>query len=116
MKIDHVLKAKEFSRILHKGRKVSGQLLSLYIEQDARGSRIKVGIITPKKWIPTAVRRNYVRRCIYAHFRDPEEGIRPGTTVVARVKSDTRGTSRKPLAVTVKSELRELTEKAGVMK
>jgi len=115
VKIDHVLKAREFSRILQKGRKVSGQLLSLYIEHDARGNRIKVGIITPKKCIPTAVRRNYVRRCIYAHFRDPKEGIRLGTTVVARIKDNTRGTNKRPMAALLRSELRSLTEKAGVL-
>ncbi len=115
MKIEHVLKAREFSRILQKGRKVSGQLLALYIEHNARGNRVKVGIITPKKCIPTAVRRNYIRRCIYAHFRDPKEGVRLGTTVVARIKGNTRGTNKKPLAAILRGELRNLTEKAGVL-
>jgi len=113
VKIKHILKSQEFADILKNGTKVRAKSIALYVKH-GRGKEISVGIITPKRYISRAAKRNYLRRVIYSHFREEAESIIRGNAIVVRIIGplDER---RKSLYREIKENLVSLTQKAKIV-
>ena len=113
MKIKHILKSKDFAEIIKSGEKVRGRTITLYVKRGGKEKEAGIGVTVPKASAPLAVKRNYVKRRIYAYFR--ERGFREqGLKVIVRVVSNIRDLKKKPLSKEIKNELETLAEKAGI--
>ena len=84
MKVKHILKPEEFVSLLRKGTRIKGAFFSLfYNTSDPQEKSLFIGVILAKKNISLAVRRNYIRRSIYAFLRtDAKNSILPGKYLV----------------------------------
>lgn len=112
MKIRHILKSRDFATVLEKGDRIKGSIFSLYLLEEKTGSPA-VGIIIPKKLARLAVQRNYLKRLIYAFFREqacfPEK---TGPMIVVRLTKDISSTKSRQLSGEFTAELGKLLEKA----
>jgi len=113
VKIKHILKAAEFAEILGKGRKYRGKAIAIHTIKTADPKDLAIGLIVPKKQAPKAVTRNYIRRVIYAFFRDNIAENRKGGKIVVRVTDSLADLKKKPLSGYIKEELKALVKKAG---
>ncbi len=112
MKLEHILKTRDFSDIIKNGKKYKGKSLCLYIKEHVPIKNIAVGVIISKKTAARAVTRNYLKRVIYAFYTDNSEKINTGVNIVLRVISPVEKRKRKSAARHVRLELGELTKRA----
>lgn len=105
MKIRHILNSSDFAEILKNGERFKSKLVSIYLERGAGGRTIGVGVIVPKKCAPKAVTRNYLRRLIYAYFREAGGDWAKGSRIVVRVSSNVAEIKKKPLSKEVRESL-----------
>ncbi|MFH1552707.1 MAG: ribonuclease P protein component [Candidatus Omnitrophota bacterium] len=116
MKITRAIKTKEFANVLKNGEKKRGAILTLYSLKDLScAEKLSVGVIVSKRVSASAVRRNYIRRLIYAYFREHKGQATRGTLIAIRVVSDINKKSRKALSLEVRDELKDLTTKAAII-
>ena len=115
MKIKHILKTKEFADILGSGERTRGKTLAVYVrrEKSAEDS-LAIGVVVSKKFVPKAVTRNYIRRVIYASFR--ESGFSPegGVSIIARAIRTLGRDGKKSLSKEIRAEIKTLTSRAGI--
>ena len=111
VKIRHILGSKEFADVLKNGKKTRGKIIFLYSKECAAEERLSVGVVISKRVVPQAVKRNYLRRLIYAYFRETEKVYKKGKQIVVRVMRNTQNMQRKSLGKAVKEELDILTKK-----
>lgn len=107
----HILKSLEFASVLKSGRKLKGKTLSAHIKQPTEGNDLAVGCIISKKVAPQAVKRNYIRRLIYAYFRENERFLKEGAEIVIRLEKNISGQKKKAISREIREELKSLTEK-----
>ncbi|MFH1837407.1 MAG: ribonuclease P protein component [Candidatus Omnitrophota bacterium] len=110
MKIRHILGKKEFVEILNGGKRTRGEKTTVYTggtsEEEA------VGLIVPKKMVDSAVTRNYLRRSIYAYFRDLPESEGAKKRTVIRIISPIDKTNKKKAGLEIKKEIEKARQKA----
>lgn len=112
----HILKSRDFARVLEKGDRIKGSKFSLYILGEENGV-LRTGVIIPKKLARLAVQRNYLKRLIYAVFREKaQKRDEKGTMAVVRLIGDISSRKRKELFGEIKAELETLLKKAGMAK
>jgi len=111
VKIHHILKAAEFKDILHKGKKIHGKTVSFYVSPEENSQPLSVGVIISKKQAALAVRRNHIKRLIYAHFRGLGEIALRGRKVIVRLVENVNEQSAREVSLKVREELRALTGK-----
>ncbi|MFH1395630.1 MAG: ribonuclease P protein component [Candidatus Omnitrophota bacterium] len=111
MKIKHLLKAKDFADIMKTGSSVCGKTLCLYRVEEPGADSFAVGITVPKRYVPKAVTRNYIKRLIYAYFRGKEKNYHKNIKIVIRVPSRIKKDSRKVFSRRIIEELDFLTNK-----
>jgi len=111
VKIRHVRKTAEFLEILSKGRKYNGKTFSLHFLRDPEQETPQIGVILTKKLAPKAVRRNYVKRLVYAFFVENNMTLKPGTRVIVRLIRPVKDFPRKSLSAEIKKDLAALTNK-----
>ncbi len=115
MKIQHIKKRQEFARVLEKGVKQRGKAISLYVLADQEAKNPHIGVIVPKSLAPLAVQRNYMRRLIYATFREQAVSQRSGGVLVAvKLVKNTKGEKKAALSRAIRDELKALLLKAGL--
>jgi len=105
VKIKHLRKREEFAAIVQGGRKARGGAISVYIGPDGPEEELSVGIIIPKKSIPKAVTRNYLRRVIYAYFQSDGRKWDKGEKVVVRVGAFGKIAGKRAMSREVREEL-----------
>lgn len=105
MKIKHILSSKDFVDIIKNGKKVKGGLFCLYSKKDGSFHNLSIGIVISKKFVPKAVTRNYIKRRIYACFRDLDRENGYSGQIVVRVIRNVDGLSKKGLSKAIKQEL-----------
>lgn len=116
MKIRHILKSRDFAEVLQKGDRVKGGMFALYIAKD-EAKNLRVGVILPKKQARLAVQRNYLKRLIYAIFREKAGKLHENRTMaVVRLMKDVSGKKRKELSGESVKDLEMLLKKAGIEK
>ncbi len=114
MKIKHILKATEFADILKTGDKIRGKTICLHLLKTPDEGVAYVGVVIPKKYVPKAVARNYLKRVMYAHFRSMRgDGIRKVRTVI-RVTAGIKRQGKKTTSKEIRAEIEGLLRKAGV--
>jgi ribonuclease P protein component len=116
MKIQHVLKSKDFAEIFEKGRKTREKKISLHVKKCDNEKGFSVGIVISKRFAAQAVTRNYVRRLIYAYFRDHGDYLRGGFKVVVRVIGDLREFKKRALSTEIRETLGMLIERTEIKK
>ncbi|MFH1552901.1 MAG: ribonuclease P protein component [Candidatus Omnitrophota bacterium] len=114
MKIRHILRSKDFADIFSSGKKLKGKTVSLYSSRSASEEGISVGVVVSKAMAPLAVTRNYIKRLIYAFFREKDASLAKNFKVVVRLIRNVRGQSKRPLSKELREELERLTKKAGI--
>ncbi len=114
MKIKHILKSKEFGEILKNGSKTHGKKISLYVKKEDDGEDISVGIVISRRFVRRAVTRNYLRRLIYAYFRNHEDSLKSGIRVIVRVNGKLEGLGKKSLSGEIRKTLEELVIRKGI--
>ncbi len=77
--------------------------------EDLRRKTVSVGVIISKRLASLAVKRNHLRRVIYAYFRGHESPSLKGRKIVVRLKSNVNKYGKKELSGRVREELRKLT-------
>ena len=82
-------KTDEFSSVFHFRCNRRGRLLDVNAGPNSLGIA-RLGLIVPKKVIPTAVGRNRVKRLLREWFRQNQENL-PGLDIIARLKGGSRG-------------------------
>lgn len=116
VKMQHILKSRDFARVLEKGDRIKGSKFSLYVLDEADGV-LRAGVIIPKKLARRAVQRNYLKRLIYAVFlQKAQKRGDTGTMAVVRLISDISSKKRKELFGEIKAELESLLKKSGMAK
>lgn len=81
-------KTDEFSSVFHFRCNRRGRLLDVSAGPNGIGIA-RLGLIVPKKIIPTAVGRNRVKRLLREWFRQNQENL-PGLDIIARLKGSSR--------------------------
>lgn len=114
MKIKHIVRSTEFAEIFKTGERTRGKTVSLYVKRGGEEEGPAVGIAVSKKAASRAVRRNYIRRLIYAYFREHAELLEKGVKVVVRAAGDLNGSGKQALSRVIREELGSLTKKAGI--
>ena len=115
MKIKHILKTKEFADILSGGEKIRGKTLAMYVRREKNTSGpLAVGIVVSKKLVPRAVTRNYIRRVMYASFRESGFSRKHETSVVVRVTRAVDRVGKRSLSREIRAEIGTLATKAGI--
>ncbi|MGB2601008.1 MAG: ribonuclease P protein component [Candidatus Omnitrophota bacterium] len=112
MKIRHILKSKDFVEILKNGEKLKNKLVSAHLKRETGGKELSVGVIVSKKCAPKAVTRNYLRRIIYAYFREAGAKWAKGTRIVVRLSSNVSEIKKRPLSQEVRKNLARIAQKA----
>ena len=79
--------------------------------KDSPGKETAVGLVISKRMAPLAVTRNYLRRLIYAYFRDIPETKKKNKRRIIQITSPIKKTKRKNLARDIQEELKSLLEK-----
>lgn len=74
---------------------------------------ITAGLIIPKKEVPLAVERNYIRRAIYAFLTEKEKNARDGAKMVIRLAGETPF-KKKKISLELRESLEELLKKANI--
>lgn len=115
MKIAHIQKSSDFNDVVSRGKKTEGKLLSVYSLRSCEGEPLKVGIIISKKTEKSAVRRNYLRRLIYAFFTEKAPGIKERALIVVRVIKTPGENKRKVISKAIREELEKVAEKARLI-
>ncbi|MFH1846106.1 MAG: ribonuclease P protein component [Candidatus Omnitrophota bacterium] len=116
MKVKHLLKTRDFADILKTSRKESEELVSVRIRPgEKKSALIRVGIIISKKFAPKAVDRNYMRRIIYAYFSKHGQAFNKEADIIVRLEKNTRSLSKTALSREIRKELKNLTEKKGLI-
>jgi ribonuclease P protein component len=114
VKIKHILKATEFADILKTGDKIRGKVICLHLLRAPDEGIAYVGVVIPKKYVPKAVERNYLKRVIYAYFRSMRgDGIRKVKAVV-RVTAGIKQRGKKTTSKEIRAEIESLLRKGGV--
>ncbi|MFH1798584.1 MAG: ribonuclease P protein component [Candidatus Omnitrophota bacterium] len=114
MKIRHIVKKHDFTAVFE-GKKTVGNFFALYTRRDVKDEDVfSVGVVVAKKSAPKAVARNYIRRRIYAYFRDKKMFLKGGSSVIFRLRKDIRGVKRKELGRIIPEELSALSMKAKI--
>ncbi|MEA3488737.1 MAG: ribonuclease P protein component [Candidatus Omnitrophota bacterium] len=111
MRIRHILKSRDFTEIIESGRKVRGRTIAAHFKKDKDSKELTIGIIASKRFIPTAVKRNYIRRLIYAYFREYGDSLAPGVRAVIRVARNVGGIRKNQLAREIREELTRIFHK-----
>lgn len=113
MKIAHILKSSDFNDVVTRGKRAGGELFSVYSLTSPKGEDAKVGIIISKKTEKSAVKRNYIRRLIYAFFREAKS-IKKKTYIVVRMVRPLGKTKRREIKNKVWGELEGTTKRARI--
>ncbi|MFH1310544.1 MAG: ribonuclease P protein component [Candidatus Omnitrophota bacterium] len=111
MKIKHLLKAKDFADIMKNGKRIRGETLCLYELETSDADQAAVGVTVPKRFVPKAVTRNYVKRVVYAYFGRNKEKHDGNKKIVIRVHDTIKKNPRKIFARGIRKELDFLTKK-----
>ena len=111
MKIRHILKSSDFAEILKSGERFKSKLVSIYLERGTGSKTLNVGIAVPKKCAPKAVTRNYLRRLIYAYFREAGGSWAKGARIVVRISSNVAEIKKKPLSKEIRESLETIARK-----
>ena len=112
----HILKSLEFANIIKSGKKAKGKMLSVYVQQSQKGKDLAVGCVISKRVASLSVKRNYIRRLIYAYFRGNKQLFKQGAEIVVRLERNISGQKKKSILQEVREELSALTGKAGIRK
>ena len=115
MKVKHLLKKEDFDNVFKKGKKFQGETIEAYIQKSGQED-IYIGVAIAKKIEPTAVRRNLLKRLVYAYFRDCKSMAAPGVKAVVRFYKKNKETKRKDLSSAVRTELESVLSRAGIKK
>ena len=115
MKIDRIRKTKDFQEVFKDGKKLKGKVFSLYVLNEAGSDAVFMGVVAAKKFAPRAVKRNYIRRLVYAAFREHGASFRRGIRVIARLSHDTGGIKKRPLSKAIGKDIKRLLEQAGII-
>jgi ribonuclease P protein component len=75
-----------------------------------------MGAAIAKKFEPSAVKRNYIKRVINAFFREHGEEIRKKYKIIVRLGRSTRDIKKRTLSRELRNDLKALLEKAGILK
>ncbi|MBL7073607.1 MAG: ribonuclease P protein component [Candidatus Omnitrophica bacterium] len=110
MKIKHILKAKDFREILENGKKLTGRAVSLYIQVEKQTGKfpLEIGITTSKKHAARAVKRNYIKRFIYAEFRKAKLRQEVSIRMVVRLIKSVNKMTKKEIARAIRQDLKAL--------
>lgn len=81
-------KTDEFSSVFHFCCNRRGRLLDVGAGPNSLGIA-RLGLIVPKKVIPTAVGRNRIKRLLREWFRQNQENL-PGLDIIARLKASSK--------------------------
>ena len=102
--------ARDFQRVRHRGRQVSGRYLSLgYVRRPEAEAPLRVGFSVSKR-VGGAVIRNRVKRRLRESVRQMLHTLAPGWDVVLTAKPAAAGAPYTAL----ESETRELLARAGL--
>jgi ribonuclease P protein component len=117
VKIRHLRKTGDFSYVLAGGEKRRGKTVSLharYGEPTAPGP-LEVGVMVTKKAAPKATLRNYIRRGIYAFFRDFKGAYKPGVKLVVRVVRNIKKEDKRKASKEIREEIERLSGLLGLV-
>jgi len=110
VKIKHILKTKDFRTLIVNGKKLPGRAVLLYVQETKKNGvfPLKVGVTTSKKQAARAVKRNYVKRLIYAELRKVKvcEDISLG--LIVRLIKPVNKMTRKEIACEIQQDLKVL--------
>ena len=112
--VDRIRKTRDFKDVFKNGEKIKGKMFSLYVLKNAGTGPAATGITVAKKYIPKAVKRNYIRRVANSFFRENINTSQKGLKIVARMIRDVEGVGKRTLSLTLRKDLYGLLEKAGI--
>ena len=107
-KIEHIIRSEEFADIVASGKRIRGKTVSLYIKPRERTERLSIGVIISKDFARMAVKRNYIRRLIYAYFRDQSASLEKSNKIVVRLTRNIAGLGRKVLSEEIRQEIERI--------
>jgi ribonuclease P protein component len=114
VKINRIRKTKDFQDVFKNGKKMQGEIFSVHVLKNT-GTGTAAGATVAKKFAPRAVKRNYIRRLIFATFREKSASLRKDALFVVRLTRSVGEIKTKPLSKAVRKDLIELLEKtAGI--
>jgi len=116
VKIRHLTKTAEFRDILKTGRKIKGEKISVHVKLFSEQGDFSVGIIIPKKVVPLATKRNYIRRIIYGFFLSKEKSVLGKRKIVIRVTNMEKKNKRKETLNGINQELNDLLERIKIFR
>jgi ribonuclease P protein component len=116
VKIDRIRKTKDFQDIFKNGKKFKGKLFSLYAWKDGGSGETAAGATVAKKFAHAAVKRNYIKRAIYAAFRERSGDIQRGVKIVVRLSCGVKDIKKRTLSKEIRKDVEDLLLKAGVIK
>lgn len=110
MKIKHILKAKDFRALIENGKKLTGRAVFLYVQVKKQTGKfpLEIGVTTSKKHAARAVRRNYVKRFIYAELRKAELRQDVFIRMIVRLIKPVNKMTKKEIAREIKQDLKVL--------
>ena len=111
MKIKKITGSMDFSDIFKSGNRVQGNILSIHYKKTTESKDVYLGVSVPKKMVPRAVDRNYVKRRILSFFRDEATQKDAGYKIVVRIKEEIKEQKAKIISQKIKKELILLLEK-----
>lgn len=114
MKIKHILKATEFANILKTGDKIRGKVICLHLLKVPDEGIAYVGVVIPKRYVPKAVARNYLKRVIYAYFRSMKGDAARKVKAVVRVTASLKEIRKKTISREVRAEIAGMLRRGGI--
>lgn len=116
MRIDRLRKKCEFDDVFANGSRTKGKTFFIYTLHNAGGKAITVGATIAKKFEPSAVRRNYIKRVINGFFQARGAECSKKHKIVVRLVRSTKNIKKRPLSQEIRGELEALLGKAKILK
>ena len=113
LKSIHRLSTKQFMEVMEKGRIYTSPLFVMRVLDQGlplRSTLAGISAVAPKKILPTAVKRNRMRRQIYEAVRPFITTLKPGVSAIIFAKKETISASFE----TIQTDLKQLFLKAKI--
>ncbi|MFH1878707.1 MAG: ribonuclease P protein component [Candidatus Omnitrophota bacterium] len=110
----HIAQKQEFTEIFERGERKKGTYLSFYLLGAEQEPEIAVGLVISKKVAKKAVIRNYLRRTIYAFFRENRNNFQKGFKLIVRGIKEVSELKKKDLSLEIRKELDFLCSMSGI--